>query len=236
VKGLLYKEWCLGKRRFFGFLLLAVLFSVLGILVSLSLQFGNLKGEDDTVVRVFFYVPYLILLFSADLSLQSVYRDYASGWMKYSYTMPTSCGKAVGARYLTGAFLFGFSFVYNLVYSVILGAVSTVSYRLGDLKNQLLLLAAACLVFGFFLPLAFHFRTGRSVSAIAIGILAVVYTGTGIATMVFVSDGAANPSELLEIAEKIRNTGMIVCLPVAVVGIALSFQCSCRIFERREKA
>jgi hypothetical protein len=236
VKGLLYKEWCLGKRLFVAFLLLAVLFSVLGILVSLSLQFGNLKGESDGVVRIFFYVPYLILLFSADICLQSVYRDYASGWMNYSYTMPASCPKAVGARYLTGAFLFGFSFVYNLVYSLILGAVSTVSYRAGDLKNQLLLLAVACLVFGFFLPLAFHFRTGRSVSAIAIGILAVVYMGTGIAMTVFVSDGAANPSELLEIAGKIRNTGMIVCLPAVVVGIALSFRCSCRIFDRREKA
>jgi hypothetical protein len=81
VKGLLYKEWCLGKKFFWRFLLLAVLFSVLGILISLSLQFGNLKGESD----------------------------------------------AVGARYLTGALLFGFSFVYNLVYSVILGSVSTIS-------------------------------------------------------------------------------------------------------------
>jgi hypothetical protein len=156
--------------------------------------------------------------------------------MNYSYTMPINSAKTVGARYLMGALLFGFSFVYNLVYSVILGAVSTVSYRAGDFKNQLLLLAAACLVYGFFLPLAFHFRTGRTVSAIAIGILAVVYTGTGIAMTVVVSEGAGNPSELLEIAGKIRNTGMLVCLPVAAVGIALSFLCSCRIFDRRERA
>jgi hypothetical protein len=235
VKGLLYKEWCLGKKLFWGFLLLAVLFSVLGILISLSLQFGNLKGESDVVVRIFFYVPYLILLFSADICLQSVYRDYASGWMYYSYTLPTNSGKAVGARYLTGAFLFGFSFVYNLVYSVILGAVSTVSYRVGDLKNQLLLLAVACLVFGFFLPLAFHFRTGRNVSAIAIGILAVAYTGSGVVMMILVENGA-NLQEVLQKAEGLQNTGMIVCLLLMAVGIALSFRCSCRIFERREKA
>jgi hypothetical protein len=235
VKGLLYKEWCLGKKLFWGFLLLAVLFSVLGILISLSLQFGNLKGESDVVVRIFFYVPYLILLFSADICLQSVYRDYASGWMYYSYTLPTNSGKAVGARYLTGAFLFGFSFVYNLVYSVILGAVSTVSYRVGDLKNQLLLLAVACLVFGFFLPLAFHFRTGRNVSAIAIGILAVAYTGSGVVMMILVENGANLP-EVLQKAESLQNKVMIVCLLLMAVGIALSFRCSCRIFERREKA
>jgi hypothetical protein len=235
VKGLLYKEWCLGKKLFGGFLLLTVLFSMLGILVSLSLQFGNLKGESDAIVRIFFYVPYLILLFSADICLQSVYRDYASGWMNYSYTMPTNSGKAVGARYLTGAILFGFSFVYNLVYSVILGAVSTVSYRAGDLKNQLLLLAAACLLFGFFLPLSFHFRTGRSVSAIAIGILAVVYVGTGVVMIILVQNGS-DLQEILQKAESLQYMGMIICLPAAAVGIALSFRCSCRIFERREKA
>jgi hypothetical protein len=235
VKGLLYKEWCLGKRLFVGFLLLAVLFSVLGILVSLSLQFGNLKGEDDTFVRLFFYVPYLILLFSADICLQSVYRDYASGWMNYSYTMPMSCAQAVGARYLTGALLFGFSFVYNLVYSVILGSVSTISYQAEDMKNQVILLAVACLVFGVFLPLAFHFQTGRSVSAIAVGILAVAYTGAGVVMMILVENGA-NLSEVLQKAESLQNKGMIVCMPAAAVGIALSFRCSCRIFERREKA
>jgi hypothetical protein len=235
VKGLLYKEWCLGKKLFGRFLLLAVLFSVLGILVSLSLQFGNLKGEDDTFVRLFFYVPYLILLFSADICLQSVYRDYASGWMNYSYTMPTHCTQAVGARYLTGALLFGFSFVYNLVYSVILGSVSTISYQAEDMKNQVILLAVACLVFGVFLPLAFHFRTGRSVSAIAVGILAVAYMGSGVVMMILVEDGADLP-EVLQKAESLQNKVMIVCLLLMAVGIALSFRCSCRIFERREKA
>jgi hypothetical protein len=235
VKGLLYKEWCLGKKLFGRFLLLAVLFSVLGILVSLSLQFGNLKGESDAFVRLFFYVPYLILLFSADICLQSVYRDYASGWMNYSYTMPTNSAKAVGVRYLTGALLFGFSFVYNLVYSVILGSVSTISYQSEDMKNQVILLAVACLVFGVFLPLAFHFQTGRSVSAIAVGILAVAYTGLGVVMMILMENGANLP-EVLQKAESLQNKGMIVCLPAAAVGIALSFRCSCRIFERREKA
>jgi hypothetical protein len=235
VKGLLYKEWCLGKRLFVGFLLLAVLFSVLGILVSLSLQFGNLKGEDDTFVRIFFYVPYLILLFSADICLQSVYRDYASGWMNYSYTMPMPCAKAVGARYLTGALLFVFSFVYNLLYSAILGSVSTISYQAEDMKNQVILLAVACLVLGVFLPLAFHFQTGRSVTAIAVGILAVTYTGSGAVMMILVENGA-NFSEILQKAESLQNKGMIVCLLFMAVEIAFSFRCSCRIYERREKA
>jgi uncharacterized membrane protein len=155
--------------------------------------------------------------------------------MKYSYTMPTVGGKAVGARYLIGMLLFGFSFVYSLVYNLILGAVSTISYRVGDLKNQLILLAVACLVFGIFLPLAFHFRTGRSVSAIAIGLLAVSYMGMGLAVMLGVDNGV-NPWELMKKAESLQNWGLLIGLPAAAVTIAISFLCSCRIYERREKA
>jgi ABC-type transport system involved in multi-copper enzyme maturation permease subunit len=234
VKGLLYKEWCLGKKRFFVYLLLAVLLSVLGILVSLSYQFGNLQGKDAADVRMFFYIPYLILLFSAELCLQSVYRDYESGWMKYSYTMPLALGKAVGARYLTCMLLLVFSFVYTLVYSVILGAVSTISYRAGDLKNQLLLLAVACLLIGVFLPMAFHFQTGRIVSAIAVGLLVVSYMGIGVAMMTGMENGV-NPSEFIEKAKVMQNRGMLIGLPVAAVVIAISFLCSCRIYGRRER-
>jgi hypothetical protein len=235
VKGILYKEWCLGKRRFFGFLLLAVLLSVLGILVSLSLQFGNLQGENTAVVQIFFYLPYLILLFSVELCLQSVYRDYASGWMKYSYTMPLTIGKAVGARYLTCMLLIGFSFVYTLVYSVMLGAVSIISYQIWDLKNQLLLLAVACILISIFMPLAFYFKTGRSVSAIAIGLLVVSYTGIGFAMMVGMGNGI-NPSKLIEKVKDLQTPGILIGLLVAAVGIAISFMYSCRIYGRRERA
>jgi hypothetical protein len=109
------------------------------------------------------------------------------------------------------------------------------NYSAGDLKNQLILLAVACLVFGVFLPLAFHFRTGRSVTTIAVGLLAVSYMGMALAVMLEAENGV-NPWELLKKAESLQNRGLLIGLPVAVVAIAVSFLCSCRIYERREKA
>jgi hypothetical protein len=53
--------------------------------------------------------------------------------------------------------------------------------------------------------------------------------------MILVEDGA-NLQEVLQKAESLQNKGMIVCLLLMAVGIALSFRCSCRIFDRREKA
>jgi hypothetical protein len=128
-----------------------------------------------------------------------------------------------------------FSFVYALVYSVILGAVSTISYQAWDLKNQLLLLAVAGLLIGVFLPMAFHFQTGRSVSAIAMGLLVVSYMGIGVAMMTGMENGV-NPLEFIEKAKVMQNRGILLGLPVAVVGIVISFLCSCRIYERRESA
>jgi hypothetical protein len=103
------------------------------------------------------------------------------------------------------------------------------------MKNQVILLAVACLVFCVFLPLAFHFQTGRSVTTIAVAILAAAYTGSGV-VMVILVEGGVNLPEVLQKAESLQNKGMIVCLLLMLVGLALSFRCSCRIFERREKA
>jgi hypothetical protein len=54
--------------------------------------------------------------------------------------------------------------------------------------------------------------------------------------MMTLAENGVNPSEFLEKAKNLQNTAIIICLPAAVVGIAVSFRCSCRIFERREKA
>jgi hypothetical protein len=155
--------------------------------------------------------------------------------MKYSYTMPLTIGKAVGARYLTCMLLIGLSFVYTLVYSAMLGAISTISYQFWDLKNQLILLAVACLLISIFMPLAFCFKTGRSISAIAIGLLVISYTGIGFAMMVGMGNGI-NPSELIGKAKGLQTPVILIGLPVVAVGVAISFMCSCRIYGRREKA
>jgi hypothetical protein len=83
--------------------------------------------------------------------------------------------------------------------------------------------------------LAFHFQTGRSVSAIAVGLLVVSYMGIGVAMMTGMENGI-NPSEIIEKMKGLQNRGMLFGLPVAVVGIIISFQCSCRIYGRRERA
>jgi hypothetical protein len=246
MKGLLYKEWCLGKRGFLLFLILALLFSVLGVLVCLSLQFGNLKdmGEDialetNVLAQVFFYVPYLILLGACSRCLQTIYLDYDSGWMKYSYTFPLEVQKEVGVRYLVGGFCFLFALLYSLVNCAVISALSKISFTVETLKNQLLLLTLVCLLFAFFLPLAMHFKSAKPVSTIAIAVLAVVYMGTAAGMYVMMElngTEAVTARGMMEKLEKLRD-GIFPFFPVILIlGVLMSFLCSCRIYKRREKA
>ena len=75
MKGLIYKEWCLGKKTFTLFLILSMVFTVLGILVFLSTMFGNLKtwpetepGSIKVFATIFSYIPYILMLFTATQS------------------------------------------------------------------------------------------------------------------------------------------------------------------------
>ncbi len=43
MKGLLYKEFCIGRKTYFSFLALTLVFVLLGILVCLSMLCGNLQ-------------------------------------------------------------------------------------------------------------------------------------------------------------------------------------------------
>jgi hypothetical protein len=73
------------------------------------------------------------------------------------------------------------------------------------------------------------------VSAIAIGLLMVSYTGIGFAMMVGMGNGI-NPSKLIEKVKDLQTPGILIGLLVAAVGIAISFMYSCRIYGRRERA
>ena len=69
MKGLLYKEFFLGRKNYLAFLALFFVFALMGALVCLSMICGNLQSipaEDPESVKtfamIFTYAPYAFLL------------------------------------------------------------------------------------------------------------------------------------------------------------------------------
>lgn len=157
MKGLIYKEFLLGKKNYIGFVVFAIGIACLGILVGLGTRFGNLQDytvEDITLYyNMFVYFTYIVLLLaSAELCI-SIDRDKTRGWKKIEFTMPISAKKRVGAWYLTGGMVLAGCFLVGLMNAGLMTLMFG-KFMTGDiLKNMVLILLGFTAVLLLILPL-----------------------------------------------------------------------------------
>ena len=251
MKGLLYKEFYLGRKNYLAFLALTFVFSLLGALVCLSMICGNLQSipveEPDTVEQftiLFTYVLYVLGMFAVFGSNQSVYGDYASGFMKYSYTLPVKAVKAVGARYLTGLIVLGIGILCGIANALIISTLTGRMFTLDILKNMMMILGVIVLVYSAGVPLALKFKTAKTVSGITVLAVAVMYLVAGaflisgmsrFEATVGAEAGALYMEMIRDKYSWIRNT-LLPFFPVILFAmLGISFLASVKIYQRREK-
>ena len=249
MKGLVYKEFYLGKKNLLTFVIVTIMFAVLGVLVCLSMNFGNLhkladgEGMRSYYAKIFFYVPYLILLLSTETCINSVFRDYSISWMDYSYTLPLSGKKTIGAKYI---FLGGISLaalVFGIIYSALISDLSGVDYSFKVLKIQFIIFVVAFLANAMMLALAYLVRTKNRMVTIEVIFFAILYLAFGAIAVwgeeKYGLDESGNSIFGNIIKEKLQNIGDIIgpVIPVIVIGwMIVWFFAATRIYLRREKA
>lgn len=114
MKGLLFKELYLGRKNYLLMLTIWFMLSVLGILIRLSMLYGNmakmpaedLANSEKWLLCIFIYAPAVIILISAMLNFDSVFADFATKWSSFLYTTPISEYRYVGTRYILKSILF----------------------------------------------------------------------------------------------------------------------------------
>ena len=242
MKGLIYKEWCLGKKTFILFVVLSAVFTVLGMLVFLSIKYGNLKfmqeepGSVKTFTYVFFYVPYVLMLLALEGCVQSVCTDYASEWMKYSYTLPLTEKKAVGARYVTGGIVLLSAVIYGIVNAGIIAVISGQNFDTDVVKNMLVILVVAVCIFGVIMPVAMLIKKHTTIVTIYGISFLIMYALMGVA-LYYVDKKYGNDMGrvLMDFGKRARNIiSYSSVLIIAVVGY-VSYIISGAIYRRREK-
>lgn len=157
MKGLIYKEFLLGKKNYLGFLAFAIGVASLGVLVGLGTRFGNIQDytmeDKNSFYNIFIYFTYvLLLLVSAELCI-SIDRDKTSGWKKIEYTMPVSAKKRVGAWYLTGGMVLGSCFLIGLMNVGLMALMFSQAVTGTTIKNMALILLGFMAVLLLVLPL-----------------------------------------------------------------------------------
>ena len=157
MKGLIYKEFLLGKKNYLGFLAFAIGMACLGILVGLGTRFGNIQDyavEDKArFYNIFVYFTYILLLFATAELCISIARDKTSGWKKIEYTMPVSPIKRVGAWYLTGGMVMAGYVLIALMHTGLMALMFGQTITAAMLKNMVLILLGFMAMLLLVLPL-----------------------------------------------------------------------------------
>ncbi len=243
MKGLLYKEWFLNKKSIFLFALIALVFSVLGLLVFLSMICGNLKGvldPDNTsmLLSVFTHAPYIIALCASAVCNASVCSDYESGFMKLTHTLPLTPTQKVGTKYIFAFAIMCASFVFGICNAFAMYAMARQDITVSPIKTMLLFLLVAVILNSIFIPISYLLKKSRSVStfaAMAFGIAYFVF-GIGLTAYGLEKYGDDIILKAIEIFKDLRSAAPIFTIPVIAVVTAISILVSSKIYSRRDRS
>lgn len=244
MKGLIYKEFLLGKKNYLGFLAFGIGVAILGVLVGLGTRFGNLQDytvEDKAYFyNVFVYFTYVVLLLVAFEICISVDRDKRSGWKKIEFIMPVSAVKRVGAWYLTGCMLLAGCFLVGLMNTGLM-ALMFGHFMTGNmLMNMVLILLGFMAVLLLVLPLYQRFdgksleRTWSTIFVVCSIVVIIVALVIGLKY----DDPEQLRAFFKSIVEKAKEfiDGFFflspITMPLLLIG---SFALSVRWYQRRDK-
>lgn len=243
MKGLLYKEWCIGKKNCSLFLIMSLVFCLLGILVFLSMICGNLKSwpsEQPESVKVFTYifcyVPYILMLMAATSVNQTIFTDYDSGWLKYSYTLPKKALNVIGAKYIYSGIILAIATIYGLFNAGIICIMAKEAFTIELLKNFIVILLFGICEVAVVIPASLLLKNARTVTTVGAVFCMAAYIAGGYILVQFDNKYHEDaPRMIKKLLLNIRDAAFVFSLLIAVVLIVISIFVSCKIYQRREK-
>lgn len=127
LKGLVFRELYLGRKSYLLLTAIWLFMIVLGIMIQLSILYGNLSKEPaeelvktvPTMLSIFTYAPAAIL-FATVANNNVIFSDYSVKWNIFSITTPISEKKYVGAKYLIRACMLVAAFALSIANAAVL--------------------------------------------------------------------------------------------------------------------
>lgn len=252
MSGLIYKEWYSAKKRLAPFVILAGMLALLGILVFISVEHGNLKTMVQgnpllmkTYSGIFYYLPIFLLLTGVEVFVQNIFTDYDTGWMNLSYTFPVTPAKSILAKYMMVLIYSIACFLTGILYSLVIGILSGVDYSFKVLKLQVIILLITVLLFSVVLPIAIRVKKKNKMDSV-LGILFTVFAAIFIGFMflnkdIFI-DGTDETESVVEPFVQLKDRypfffsiPKVVWILAAFVIIISGYIAATKIYRRRDK-
>jgi len=170
MKGLIYRELYLSKKSYiWGFLDFLIIF-VMGMLVRLSVECGNIAkletldrdiftSVDILTYYIFLYLPSAVIFFTMMTEHGIIIADLKSKWNMFSYTLPVSEEKTSLVKYiiLVSSMLFGF--IFSILNAFIICNISNRNFDSGIVKNILIIMTCLLIIQSLNIPLLIKLKS-----------------------------------------------------------------------------
>ncbi len=257
-KGIIYRELYLNRKRYIvGFVIYTAMLFI-GILVRMSMSFGNLAHADEEVFRSMDVVTYymftlatpIILIISLAETPEIIVSDYRTNWTKFSYTFPISPKEM--ALYKTGMSACGYmiSVIVSIINFCIFCPLCDRKFDVFNFKIMMILMLVFALTTATEQILTHKFKNVTLTQMVTSLIFTVILIGISFGMIIYsksiLKEYIDSPDKLEDGAFEIIVNGMIdniknfidvfiIVVPFLIVGVfVLEYFLTKKILSRRE--
>lgn len=257
-KGIIYRELYLNRKRYMVGFVVYVAMIFIGILVRMSMNFGNLAHADEEVFTGMDMVTYymftlatpMILIISFAETPEIIVSDHKSNWTRFSYTFPISPKET--ALYKTGISFMGYliSVIISIINFFIFCKLCNRKFDIFNFKIMIILMFCFCLATTTEQLLTYKFCNVTLTQTITSLIFTVIFVAVALSMTVYISKGMKKYSVDIEngdmsgmdmfledLTGKLGNfmDVFVIFVPFLIVGIfALEYFLTEKILDRRE--
>lgn len=234
---LIYREFFLARKNIGSNLCGYIAFAILGLLIYLSFQYGNLaevEADQESIAMFIYTFPLLIgsgLCFSL---AESCKREVYTPWMRFCHTTPVGCVKLALAKYVTLTLLNIMSFVIAGTYMWVIAKVSGESLGMGQFSVVIVLLTF-CNIFGIILQVFTMFFKSQDKAGV---LMVVILIATEFIIMMNQKPANVELLEQMMTWEGIQSwclSHLAICLMIFVLSNVGGFVATALLYKRREK-
>ena len=247
MKGLIIKDlYCLKKeiRLFLG---VTIGSAIVAILFLLSARYGNIAIALDDIQKTEMISGEQLLRLTDMLALFIIYlpialtgslvecfkEDSKAGFAKVMFSMPVSCKKIVGSRYITCLLFFGVCILSSTFCNILVTSVSDSLKFVSVFKGTLCCCAIFMIYISLVMFLLYLLGTKRSDIIQSVPFLIVFFGGT-IRFAAKIEDGA-DIMEMISSGKEFFTNYSWFLFGAAVLCILVSYTVSVKILERRRE-
>lgn len=182
IKGFMFKDFYISRKNYFLTYLIWLILVVIGILMRLSILYGNLSkiapedmaGTETSMFYVSIYIPMLVAIFNSEY-IESIYCDYSSKWCNVCYVTPYAEEKSVLSRFLLSFIMMCAGTIFSVVNAVVMCLLNgrMISSLMMSSFFVIVLFSSLCNVVNC--CLAYTFREPKKAAGVGFGIFMAIY-------------------------------------------------------------